>query len=170
MCCADCHRSVIPGVSQPVLPHPGVGSCQQVRTSAGGLSSRSRRLRPLQEPDLVVSVGSSRVCVPGDDERVLQTQLGALQDLCQQVYFSHDRVFVGDSSEAPVTSDFTSGSFLKSAAFPGPGSVTFSSKLLGCDSQVTLAVVGLKQVTVLNSAHSVIRWAVCPSYTECSVL
>lgn len=76
----------------------------------GGRSSwgsGSRSSGPLQEPDLVVAVGGRRVGVAGDDERVPQAQLGALQDGCQQVDLSHDGVFVGDASEAPavVTSD-----------------------------------------------------------------
>lgn len=154
-CCADSHRSAIPGLSQPVLWWDCASRSGLV---PGGLSTRSRRLWPLQEPDLVVSVGSSGVCVPGDDERVLQAQLGALQDFRQQVYFSHDRVFVGDPSEAPGTSNFVSGSFSTSASFPEPGSVTFSSKLFGRDSQVTLPAVDLRQVPVfLNSVYPVIR-------------
>lgn len=93
--CSDC--AVLPATA---LPFPGSHSqsCPVQRWDGasrsglvlGGLSTRSRRLWPLQEPDLVVSVGSSRVCVAGDDERVLQAQLGALQDFRQQVYFSHD--------------------------------------------------------------------------------
>lgn len=96
------------GWAGPVLPHPaespvadlGGGTRGWLRGEEARRGSRSSG--PLQEPDLVVAVGGGRVGVAGDDERVPQAQLGALQDGCQQVDLSHDRVFVGDPSEAPA--------------------------------------------------------------------
>lgn len=57
-----------------------------------------------------MAVGGGRVGVAGDDERVAQAQLGALQDGCQQVDLPHDRVFVGDPSEAPAMATSTASS------------------------------------------------------------